>query len=340
MAEVIVFLLAIIRVTTETKRNGGLHMNWGIIGLGHIAHEFAEAMQMVRRIYGVSSRDYNKGLAFQEQYGTVKVYKSFSEMLEDSEIDIVYIATVNSLHYEQMMACLKAGKHVLCEKAIWGDFQELKAAWEFAQENNLVVAEAMTIYHMPLFKKIKVMIQENKLGQIKFVNADLGSLKEDDPNNRFFSKELGGGAMLDIGTYVLSFLRYFLAGEVTETAYTMEKYSTGVDEMWSISLKTTQQMLGNANMTFRAKLPKKAIIAGTKAYVTIDNYVRADRATITYPDGRCEEIIAGKTRDALIYEILDMEASVSDRSNDQTYIKETLDVVKLMDQLLTTEKLK
>ncbi len=75
----------------------------------------------------------------------------------------------------------------------------------------MILAEAMTIYHMPLFTEIKNLIEQGKLGKIKYVNANLGSLKEDNPSNRFFSKELGGGAMLDIGTYVLSFLRFFSA---------------------------------------------------------------------------------------------------------------------------------
>lgn len=315
-------------------------MKWGINGLGHIAHEFAEGMKDVDTIYGVSSRDYEKGLAFQEKYGVSKVFKDFEEMIEDPKIEVVYIATVNSVHYENIMSCLKKGKHVLCEKAIWGDHRELVAAYEYAQQHNLVLAEAMTIYHMPLFHKIKTLIKEGKFGKIKYVNANLGSLKEDNPNNRFFNKELGGGAMLDIGTYVLSFLRFFLEGELTEVKYVVGKYQTGVDEMWSIATKTKQQVLGNANITFRAKLPKIAIIAGEKAYVTINNYVRADKATIVYPEGTTEEIEGGKTKDALKYEILDMEQSIQDRSNDRTYIKETLDVVRIMDDLLTKEDLK
>ena len=85
---------------------------------------------------------------------------------------------------------------------------------ELARERGLVLAEAMTIYHMPIFKKIAQMIDDGELGRIKMVKADLGSLKEDDPTNRFFNPELGGGAMLDIGTYALSFLRYFLRGQL------------------------------------------------------------------------------------------------------------------------------
>lgn len=315
-------------------------MNWGIIGLGNIAHEFAESMEAAGSVYGVSSRNYQKALDFQNQYNIKKVYKSYEELLNDRDIDIVYIATVNSQHYQNIMDCLKSGKHVLCEKAIWDDYEELKKAYLYAQEHGLILAEAMTIYHMPLFTEIKNFIEQGNLGKLKYVNANLGSLKEDNPLNRFFSKELGGGAMLDIGTYVLSFLRFFLQDEIIEIKHVMSKYKTGVDEMWSIAVKTDQDIIGNANITFRSKLPKKAIIAGEKAYITIDNYVRADKAVVTYPDGKEETIECGNTNNALMYEILDIEETIKNRKVGKDYINQTMDVVYLMDKLLTIEGLK
>jgi predicted dehydrogenase len=314
-------------------------MNWGIIGLGNIAKEFAEAMNKTKPVYAVAARNYDKAKAFTEQFEVNHVYSSYEELLNDENIEIVYIATVNSQHYKHIMMCLEAGKHVFCEKAIWGNYEELKKAYEYAKNKNLLLCEAMTIYHMPLFRKIKELISDGVLGTIKLVEADLGSLKEDDPKNRFFSKELGGGAMLDIGTYTLSFLRYFLEGEINEVRHVMHKYSTGVDEMWSIGIKTSTGELGNANMTFRAKLPKRGVIAGDKAYIVVYNYVRADKAQLVYPDGESEEIEVGKTADALGYEIIDIEKAVMDQKSGLDYMKETLEVVKLMDQLLRDEKI-
>ena len=197
----------------------------------------------------------------------------------------------------------------------------------------------MTIYHMPLFKKITEMIDEGVLGKIKLVEADLGSLKEDDPTNRFFSKELGGGAMLDIGTYTLSFLRYFLKGNITDIKHVMHKYPTGVDEMWGIAVTTDQKEIGNANITFRAKLPKRGVIAGDKAYITVYNYVRAQEAQLTYPNGETVLIQEGKTEQALEYEIKDIEDYLDDPDNGKDYMRLTLDVVRCMDSLLRQENL-
>lgn len=314
-------------------------IRWGILGLGHIAHEFAQGMLELHPIYGACARDYEKAKAFQKAYQVEHIYQSYEEMMEDEQIDIIYIATINSQHYQNIMDCLKHGKHVLCEKAIVGSYEELQTAYTYALEHHLLLCEAMTIYHMPIFTKMKEMIEEGVLGKIKLVEADLGSLKEDDPTNRFFSKELGGGAMLDIGTYALSFLRYFLQGKFLDMRHVMCKYPTGVDEMWGIGVATDQGELGNANLTFRAKLPKRGVIAGEKAYFTVYNYVRAQEATLTYPDGSSEIITCGETSKALTYEIQDIEECIRNWGCGKDHIEKTLEVVSMMDQLLQAHDL-
>lgn len=314
-------------------------VNWGIIGLGAIAREFAQGMNALHSIYGVAARDVEKAKVFQKEFQVDHVYASYEELYKDENIDIVYIATVNSQHYQNIMDCLHHGLHVLCEKAIWGNYEELKIAYEYAHEHNLLLCEAMTIYHMPLFRKILDLIDEGVLGKIKLIEADLGSLKEDDPTNRFFSKELGGGAMLDIGTYVLSFLRYFMKGNIVETKHVMSKYMTGVDEMWSIAVRSDANETGHANVTFRAKLPKRAIIAGDKAYISIYNYVRADCAELVFPDGTSEMIYEGETKRALEYEIMDIEESIKHRGCGKDHIDKTMDVVYIMHTLMNEEGL-
>lgn len=314
--------------------------NWGILGLGNIAHEFAESMiNLDRTVYAAASRDMETARAFQEQYGTQKAYGSYEELLKDPDVDIVYIATVNSQHYDWIMACLNYGKHVMCEKAIWHNYAELKAACEIAEQKGLLLCEGMTIFHMPIFKEIKKQISDGTLGNIKFVEAELGSLKEDDPSNRFFNPELGGGAMLDIGTYAFSFVMHFLSGKLTDMNHLMSRYRTGVDEMWGIVLKTDQDEIGSINLTFRAKLPKRAIIAGDKAYIVVMNYVRAETATIVYPDGTEELLHAGETSRAMEYEILDVEQAIQTGDYTLGAVEDTLTVVKLMDELLTEEDL-
>lgn len=315
-------------------------INWGVIGLGIIANEFGEAIMRSdkAKLHAVASRSEEKANDFAKKYGAQKAYTAYEDLYNDPEVDIIYVATVNSQHLKNIKDALNAGKHVLCEKAILGKTSELNECIELAKSQNLILAEAMTIYHMPLYKRIKEMIHDGVIGNVKTVKCDLGSLKEADDNNRFFSKELGGGAMLDIGTYTLSFIRYFIDGDFNEQKHLCTKYPTGVDEMWSISLKNEEGTLGSTNLTFRAKLPKRAIIAGEDGYFEIDDYPRADKATLVFPDGKREVIEAGNTKDALLYEIDDLSDTINHLA-DETYLSLTQDVVRIMDDLLTQENL-
>ena len=308
---------------------------WGILGLGNIAREFAGAMSgMNRTIYAAASRTPASLAAFADAWHPEKSYSSYESLLEDPDVDIVYIALVNQLHYPWIMACLEHGKHVLCEKAIWRNASDMRKAYALASEKGLLLAEAMTIYHMPIMQKIKDLIRDGVLGNIKFVEAELGSLKEDDPENRFFNPALGGGAMLDIGTYGLSFVTFFLPGKIVEATDVMSPYRTGVDEMWGIHLKSDTGQIGCVNVTFRAKLPKRGIIAGDKAYVSIMNYVRAEKASLVFPDGSEQILEAGKTSDALQYEIQDIEKALETGDFSLAYRENTELVVSLMDQFM------
>ena len=314
-------------------------LKWAIMGTGRIANEFADSMNNIHGIYGAASRSSDKAEDFKEKHNVQKAYGSYEEMLEDKDVDIVYIATVNNQHYINIMECLNHNKHVLCEKAIWGNENDMKKAYELAKSKNLFLGEAMTIYYMPLYKEIKKMIDKGELGKIKFVQADFGSLKEDDPSSRFFSRELGGGAMLDIGTYALSFVLYFLSSSPCEIKNVMSRYQTGVDEMWGIVLKNKEDEIGNVNLTFRAKLPKRGIIAGEKAYVSVFDYPRADKAEITYPGGKNKIITIeeGSTAKAMEYEITGVEEAISSGNYTSGHIDLTMDVVSIMDKLMSQD---
>jgi predicted dehydrogenase len=311
------------------------HLKWAIMGLGEIANEFASSMNQVNEIYAVASRDQEKVNTFKKQHQVNKAYTSYEELLLDEEVDIVYIATVNSQHYKNIIDCLNHNKHVFCEKAIWRDEQELKKAYELAKSKNLFLGEAMTIYYMPLYKKIKEIINEGILGKIKLVQANFGILKEPDPTNRFFSKELGGGAMLDIGTYALTFVHTFLSSPPSEINNVINKFETGVDESWGINLKNHHNEIGNVNLTLRAKLPKQGIIAGDKAYIIVNEYPRADEAVLLFPDGNKEVIKAGSTDKAFLYEIMGVEEAISTKDYAIGCFDTTYSVVSIMDRLMT-----
>lgn len=279
-------------------------INWGIIGLGDIASSFAAAFNVENAtLLAAASRNLDKANAFAEKHSIPKAYGNYEEMLFDPDIDVIYIATPHSHHAQYILKSLKAGKHVLCEKAITMSNKELDEALALAKEKELVLTEAMTIYHMPLFHKLKDIIATGKLGKLKMIQASFGSLKEADPTNRFFNKDIAGGALLDIGVYALAFTRFFLSSQPTEVLTTMNPYETGVDEQSAIILKNKDNEIAVVSLTFRAKMPKVGIVAFENGYITVQDYPRASKATITYPDGTSEEIEAGDSAEALNYEI-------------------------------------
>lgn len=284
-------------------------LNWGIIGSGQIACEMGEALKAVNgEIYAVCASHVEHAQEYAQTFGVDKVYESAQELIADERVDIVYIATPHNLHYEQILQAVKAGKHVFCEKAITVNSRQLEECVSIALEKNLVVCDGVTLLHMPLYRKLKDIIDSGAIGRVKMIQVNFGSCKEYDVKNRFFSKELAGGALLDIGVYAVSFARYFMSSRPNVVLTTVDYARTGVDETSGIILKNPDGEMAVIALTLRAKQPKRGVIAGEKGYIEIYDYPRADRAEIVYTeDGRTEVIEEGKTERALQYEVQDMQ---------------------------------
>ena len=180
-----------------------------------------------------------------------------------------------------------------------------------AEKNHVILAEAMTIFHMPIYRKLAEIISSGTLGPLRLIQVNFGSYKEYDMNNRFFNRNLAGGAMLDIGVYALSLIRWFFAETANQVLSQVKYAPTGVDEQAGILLMNPAGEMATVTLSLHAKQPKRATIAFDKGYIEIFEYPRAMEATITYTgDGHKETISAGETADALSYEVADMEAAV------------------------------
>ncbi|MEE1464563.1 MAG: Gfo/Idh/MocA family oxidoreductase [Clostridium sp.] len=308
--------------------------NWGIVGTGWIAHEMGEALHKLHhKIYGVCDISLEKAQSYANEFQVSHAFASMQDMLEDEQLDIVYVATPHNLHYECIRAALQQGKHVFCEKVITVNEAQLREVKQLAKEKQLILMEGMTLYHMPLFKEVKHRISQGEIGSVKLVQVNFGSCKEYDIHNRFFSKELAGGALLDIGVYAVSFARYFLSSKPDVILTTCNYFETGVDEESGILMKNKEGQLVVSALTMRAKQPKRGVIAGEKGYIEIENYPRGERAVITYTeDGRKEELCIGKTADALLYEVMDMEAYVKQGSDD-SLLELSMDVTALLSSI-------
>lgn len=291
--------------------------NWGVIGCGVIANQLAQALERKgRKLYGIANRTHSKAVEFARKYGVDKVYNNIDDIFEDGDIDIIYISTPHNTHIEFLRKALKSKKHVLCEKSITLNSQELDEAINLAKENDVILAEAMTLYHMPIYKELKSIVESGKLGELKLIQMNFGSYKEYNMSNRFFNKNLAGGAMLDIGVYALSFIRWFMSSTPIEILSQVKFAPTGVDEQASILLKNKEEEMATVILSLHAKQPKRGTIAYDKGYIEIFEYPRGEEAIITYTESGEKEIIkVGNTEKALDYEIEDMEKTIAKGKN-------------------------
>lgn len=308
--------------------------NWVSIGCGVIANELARAMAAEgRTLYGIANRTYDKAAAFAEKYGAGKVYRTIDEVFSDPAVDILYISTPHNTHAPLLEKALKSGKHVLCEKSITLNSEELEAAAALAEERGLVLAEAMTLYHMPLYKKLRGLVESGALGPLGMLQLNFGSYKEYDMANRFFNPKLAGGALLDIGVYALSFARWFMSGAPCEVLSQMAPAPSGVDERAGILLRGPAGELATVALSLHTKQPKRGMAAFDRAYLEVYEYPRAQEAVITWTeDGRREVIREGNTGDALRYEIRDMERAVAGEGNEMC-LEYSRDVMAVMTRL-------
>lgn len=304
---------------------------WATLGCGVIANQLAQALAANgRKLYSVANRTHEKAVAFAAQYGIEKVYDRVEDVFLDEDVDIIYISTPHNTHISYLRKALSAGKHVLCEKSITLNSDELMEAVQLAEQNHVILAEAMTIYHMPIYKELRARMDAGEFGELRLLQMNFGSYKDYDMKNRFFNRALAGGAMLDIGVYALSFLRWFMSSKPDQILSQVKYAPTGVDEQASLLLKNKEEEMATVILSLHAKQPKRGTISFDKAYIELFEYPRGEEAVITYTeDGKKEVVTAGSTEKALEYEVADMEAAVSGAAAEM-HLDYTIDVMDMM----------
>ena len=250
-------------------------------------------------------------------------------MFTDPDVDIIYITTPHNTHYGFMKKAILNKKHILVEKSITLNSDELSELITLAEENNVVIGEAMTVYHMPIYKKLNEILKSGTLGRVNLITMNFGSFKEYDMKNRFFNRSLAGGAMLDIGVYALSVIRWFFDSKPDNMLSQLKTAPTGVDEQASLLLSDKEGQMATVMLSLHSKQPKRAMISCENGYIEIMEYPRAWEAKITYTDGRTELVSTGENSDALYYEITDMEKAVNGDKN-VMHLDYTADVMEIM----------
>ena len=311
------------------------NLNWAVLGVGVIANEMAQALnKQGKKLYAVANRTHDKAVAFAEKYSVGKVYDTIDEIFTDKNVDVIYLTTPHNTHFQFMKRALENGKHLLVEKSITLNSRELDEIISLAAEKNLILAEAMTIWHMPLYKNLWQRIERGDFGKVQIITLNFGSFKEYNMRNRFFNMNLAGGALLDIGVYALSIVRSFMAETPTEILSQWQPSPTGSDEMATILLKNSCGQLATVALSMHSKQPKRAVISCERGYVEIMEYPRADKAIFVDAEtGEVEEIFAGAKEDALLYEMNDMEQAILSGDASAMKLNFSKDVMDIMTRL-------
>lgn len=255
-------------------------IKWGIIGPGTIANAFAKEVSKTEKgkLVAVYGRNEEKSKKFAKEYNLEKSYANIDEFLNDKEIDAVYIATPHNYHMDFAIKCIKAKKHVLCEKPFSYNKKTSEEVLKLAKENNVFIMEALWTLFLPAINKAKTWVKENKIGKVKLITANFGFKSEEDVNSRLYNANLAGGALLDVGIYPILFSNFIMNDIPKEIKATATMTRTGVDETDVIDLKYKDGALASVTCSIAAETDNTAVIYGEKGKIVIPTFWMAKEA--------------------------------------------------------------
>lgn len=246
-------------------------MKIGILGAGNISRKVAPALVALPEIecYAVASRELEKAEAFAREFGFEKTYGSYDALLSDPEVELVYVATPHSHHYNHMMLCLEHGKNVICEKAFTMNAEQAKQIFAAAKARSLYVAEAIWTRYMPSRKMIQDILDSGVIGKPNTLTANLSYVIANKP--RIYDPALAGGALLDIGVYGLNFALMHFGSDIVRVESSVAKMDTGVDGMEVITLHYRDGRMAVLTHSVYCRSDRMGIIHGDKGYLVVEN---------------------------------------------------------------------
>ena len=310
---------------------------WGILGPGYIAHKFAEGLEVLdnAQLYAVVSRSAENAESFGEKYNIKKRYSNYQDFCNDKDIDIVYIATPHPMHKEFCIMCMESGKSVLCEKPVAMNESELTEMIDCAKKNNVFFMEAMWTRFLPSIVKIREMLKNDVIGSIKRVTADF-AFNAIEKEGRLYELELGGGALLDVGVYALSFATMVLGHnpqKINSIAYIGE---TGVDERTNIIMEYANGISANLFCGISISTIDDAYLYGEKGYIRIPSFWRAERVIVKmYAENEEQILDLPMLSTGYNYEAQEVMQCMDNNQSESEImpLEESLVIMKMMDGL-------
>ncbi|MFB8243698.1 Gfo/Idh/MocA family protein [Streptomyces sp. NPDC055952] len=265
-------------------------VRWGILATGGIAAAFtADLIDLPdAEVVAVASRSPEPAKAFAERFGIPRAYGDWSALAQDEDIDVVYVATPHTAHRAAAGLCLAAGRHVLCEKPFTLNLRQAEELVALAREHGRFLMEAMWMYCNPLVRRLKALVDDGAIGEVRSVQADFGLAGPFPPSHRLRSRELGGGALLDLGVYPVSFAQLLL-GEPSDVAARAVLSEEGVDLQTAAVLSWESGALASVHSSIVGGTPNSASVSGTRGRVDVPHGFFSPERFVLHRDGRDAE---------------------------------------------------
>ncbi len=252
----------------------------GLMGAGNISGMMAKTVNGMEDVilYAIASRTEEKAKAFAEEYGTEKAYGSYEAMLQDKNVDLVYVATPHSEHYDNMMLCIRYKKPVLCEKAFTVNVGQAREVFEYAEKEKVFVTEAIWTRYMPMVNMIKDVLEQGMIGKPELLSANLSYSLEH--VQRLYDPALAGGSLLDLGVYPINFASIFFGTDIEKVSSFCTYTETGVDKQETITIQYRDGRVASLTASHCCIGDRKGIIQGTEGFMVIENINNYESFTV------------------------------------------------------------
>ena len=271
----------------------GKKIRWGVLSTGNIAKKFSTTLAELpdAELAAVAARSEVDAATFARKYGFKRSYGSYEALACDNQVDIVYVATPHPFHYEQTLMLLEAGKAVLCEKPVAMNAEQITAMVAKAREQQVFFMEGMWMRFFPIIKELLHQIEKGTIGKVRTLEASFGFPAHYDAESRLFSQALGGGALLDVGIYPISFAHMILGSPVSvQSAAVLGP--TGVDHQSAYLLKFAKGELATLSSSLEADMTEFASVCGTEGRIRIPrDFFHPTRLVVERGDGTSEAFV-------------------------------------------------
>lgn len=314
-------------------------MNWGFIGFGRIARKFLASLEEVEGEIPYAFASRSNAEALQNEFSNVKVYGNYDDLLADPNVDVVYISTTHNFHCQNVVDCLNAGKHVLCEKPMGISSREVEKMIDAAEETGRFLMEAMWMRFLPAYREAITRVKAGEIGEVKHMTASFGFRSEEklSKDGRLMNPDLAGGALYDVGVYPLTIAADLFGWEPIGFKADAILSETGVDESIQLQLNFEGQKLVQLFGSVALHTNKEACIYGTEGYIRMPYFWKGESYEIV-KDEEVQHFDVPYKSTGYVHEIEEVVKCIAENEQESPLftLNDSLMSARLVENILST----